>query len=105
VCMSLRTIIAVWFVDNNIGSLNATVRLLFTSLRRHRGCCIVGCLLQSPRCFDHIGLLRQTFYNKRLKHFILPGNPLQAVFTSCQEVPEDITLTKRAKSQRQAMQK
>jgi len=64
VYVSFRTLIAVWFIDNNIGSLNATVSLLFTSLRRHRGCCIVGCLLQRPRCFDQLGLLRQTFYNK-----------------------------------------
>jgi len=64
VCISLGTIIAVWFVDNNIDALNVTVSLLFTLLRRHRGCCIVGCLLQLPHCFDQIGLLRQTFYIK-----------------------------------------
>ena len=104
-CVSLRTVIALWFVDYNIGSLNVTVSLVFTSLRRHCGCCIVGCLLQRPRCFDQIGLLRQTFCNKQSKYFILPGNPLQAVFTPCREVPEDIKLTKRAKSQRQAMPK
>jgi len=60
-CMSLRSVIALWFVDSDIGWLNATVRLSFTSLRRHRGCCIVGCLLQRPCCFDQIGHLRQTF--------------------------------------------
>jgi len=62
--VSLRTVIVLWFVDYNIGSLNATVSLSFTSLRRHRGCCIIGCLLQRPHCFDQIGLFRQTFYIK-----------------------------------------
>ena len=62
--VSLRTVIALGFVNYNIGSLNATVSLSFTSLRRHSGCCIVGCLIQRPRCFDQIGLLRQTFYDK-----------------------------------------
>jgi len=64
VCISLATIIAVWFVDNNMGSLNVSVSSLFTSLRRDRGYCIVGCLLQRPRCFAQIGLLRLTFYLK-----------------------------------------
>jgi len=67
VCMSLRTSIVVWFVDNNMGSLKATVSLLFTLLRRHRGCCIVGCFVQRPGCFDQIGLLRQTLSFKLFK--------------------------------------
>jgi len=61
VCVSLRTVMAMWLVNNNMGSLNATVSLLFTSLRRHRGCCVAGCLLQRPRCLEQTGLLRQTF--------------------------------------------
>jgi len=64
VCVSLRTLIAVWFVDNNIGSLNVTVSFEFTLLRSHCGCCMVGCLLQLMPSFNHIGLLGQRFYNK-----------------------------------------